>query len=256
MCELFGASSRYKRIYNEDLKAFYKHSCNHPHGWGLALLDGEDAFIEKEPKSARDSEYLKYRLTEPIEEKTVLAHIRYATIGNLEYSNCHPFTGRDKSGRRWTMIHNGTIFSYDPLRVYTRRQKGETDSERIFLHILSVMNHEIDRQGDLGEKERFALLDSLIADMAPGNKLNLIIYDGEILYVHTNCEGTLYCQEDSDQIRFATVPFTREEWNPVPMTELFAVRDGEMVRKGKPHGHIYKENPEDIARLYQMFSNL
>ncbi len=256
MCELFGASAKDTRIFNDDLKAFYKHSCRHPHGWGLALLDGDDAAIEKEPKQASFSEYLKNRLTEPIEERTVLAHIRYATIGNLEYSNCHPFTGKDRTDRRWTQIHNGTIFSYDPLSVYTGVQKGDTDSERIFLHVLDLMNRAAEEKGELDEAARFSVLEKMTADMAPGNKLNLMIYDGEYLYVHTNCEGTLYYTEGEDEIRIATVPYSREEWKPVPMTTLLAIRDGKIVRSGQSHGHTYRDDPEQIARLYQMFSNL
>ena len=72
--------------------------------------------------------------------KTALAHIRLATIGNVEQDNCHPFTAVDNSGRTWTLIHNGTIFESDNIGKYVFLQKGETDSERILLYIVDSIN--------------------------------------------------------------------------------------------------------------------
>ena len=43
MCELFGISSKYPIRCNGYLKDFFSHSPNQPHGWGLAVLDGNDA---------------------------------------------------------------------------------------------------------------------------------------------------------------------------------------------------------------------
>lgn len=34
------------------------------------------------------------------------------------------YTKKDDSGRRWTVIHNGTIFDYPPLYKYMKLQKG------------------------------------------------------------------------------------------------------------------------------------
>ena len=130
MCELFGVSSREDFYANDYLKAFYAHSDFHPHGWGLACVSRNSALVEKESVKASTSNYLRERLSQPITEKLLLAHIRYATIGNVEYKNCHPFTGRDSTGRRWTLIHNGTIFDYPALYPYLKTQKGDTDSER------------------------------------------------------------------------------------------------------------------------------
>ena len=130
MCELFGVSARDDFYANNYLKAFYAHSDFHPHGWGLACVSRNSALVEKESVKASESNYLRERLSQPITEKLLLAHIRYATIGNVEYKNCHPFTGKDCTGRRWTLIHNGTIFDYPALYPYLKTQKGDTDSER------------------------------------------------------------------------------------------------------------------------------
>ena len=158
MCEIFGVSSLNDFTANDYLRTFYSHSDFHPHGWGLACISRNGALVEKESVRASESHYLRERLSQPISSKILLAHIRYATIGNVEYKNCHPFTGKDSTGRRWTLIHNGTIFDFAPLNPYVRKQKGDTDSERIFLYLTDRLNEEQHRTGArLHFEERFAL---------------------------------------------------------------------------------------------------
>ncbi|MCC8152202.1 MAG: class II glutamine amidotransferase [Lachnospiraceae bacterium] len=256
MCELFGVCARQPVECRDDLKEFYRHSCRHPNGWGLAILDGNSAVIEKEPLEADKSSYLHERLTVPVEGKLILAHIRYATIGNVEYKNCHPFSGVDCTGRRWTLIHNGTIFEYDPLNRYVERQVGDTDSERIFLFLLDEVNRRMRSEGKLDAEKRFQLLDELVADMAKGNKLNLIISDGEYMYVHTNYENSLCFRKQKSQVFFSTEPLGRDLWEPVPMTTLLAWRNGELVYTGTNHGQVFEDNEENMKFLYQIFSSL
>ena len=141
MCELFGVCARQPVECRDDLKEFYRHSCRHPNGWGLAVLDGNSAAIEKEP-----------------------------------------------------------------LNRYVRRQIGETDSERIFLFLLDEVNRRTRLEGKLDAEKRFRLMDDLITDMAKGNKLNLIISDGEYMYVHTNQEHSLHFRKRAGQVAFSTEP--------------------------------------------------
>jgi glutamine amidotransferase len=257
MCELFGFSAARRYEINEYLKTFYSHSPNHPDGWGLVCFEGSEAFIEKEPMQASKSRYLKNRLTLPIDNQNVFAHIRYATIGNVEYSNCHPYTGKDSTGRRWTFIHNGTIFDYGKLNKYCAIQSGDTDSERILLYILDEINENVKKKGQaLEPKERFLLLDGIISDMSKGNKLNLLLYDGEYTYVHTNYRDSLYYLKGEERIIFSTQPLSDEDWKPVDFTTLLVYRNGEKVFSGTNHGNEYQENAENIKFLYQAFSNL
>ena len=108
----------------------------------------------------------------------MIAHIRLATRGVMEYANCHPFVLRDNDHRCWTLAHNGTIFDYPRHNPYLHQQEGRTDSERILFFLVDQVNQ---RQSELGRslrvEERLDLLDALVTDMAKGNKLNLLIYD-------------------------------------------------------------------------------
>lgn len=206
---------------------------------------------------AEKSNYLKERLSEPICVSAALAHIRYATIGNVDRRNCHPYTKTDNFQGKWILIHNGTIFDYPPLRKFLKTQKGETDSERILLYIteqISLAQSRIGRK--LSFEERFELLDEIIRDMSKGNKLNLIIFDGEYLYVHTNCANSLYRLEKDDFVLFSTEPLTNENWQPAKFTTLTAYRRGKLLAEGKTHNNRYEENEESLKFLYQIFSDL
>ncbi len=257
MCEIFGLSSQCDFIANDYLKTFYSHSSHHPHGWGLACISGSGALIEKESIQASESNYLRERLSQPIVSKILLAHIRYATIGNVEYKNCHPFTGRDNTGRRWTLIHNGTIFDYPQLNCYVKKQMGDTDSERVFLYFMDCLDKAQNQKcSKLAFEERFALFDEIISGMAEGNKLNLLFSDGKYLYAHTNCLGTLFYLTKDNSTIITTTPLSDEAWQPLPFTRLMAFYKGKLVKTGTNHGHEYIESPESMKLLYSIFANL
>ncbi len=257
MCEIFGVSSKDEKYLSEYIEKFYSHSNEHPDGWGLAILDGNEAMIEKEPVQASKSLYLKERLSQPVYAKNAFAHIRYATIGNVEYCNCHPYTMKDHSGRRWTLVHNGTIFEYDPLNKYSKIQVGDTDSERILLYFVEQINLLEEKLGRAPDaRERFELLDSVVGDLSVDNKLNFLLYDAENLYVHTNYKSSLYYLIQGTSILFSTRPLSQEHWQPVPFTTLLAYHEGSRICTGTNHGNEYFENTENLKMLYQIFSGL
>lgn len=257
MCELFGICSKDTCQINEYLKEFFSHSNAHPHGWGLALLEQNEIQLEKEPVQATKSNYLKERLSVPISAKKAFAHIRYATIGNVEYRNCHPYTMKDMGGRRWTLVHNGTIFDYSPLNRYVTIQNGDTDSERILMYFVERINQEeMLLQRQMTGEERFHMLDSIIVEMSKGNKLNLLLYDGELFYVHTNYANSLYELVKENRVFFSTVPLGKEKWRPVPFATFLAYRRGQRVFIGTDHGNEYKDSEENLKFLYRIFSDL
>ena len=154
MCEMLGLSAKRRLSVNGILRTFFSHAEQHPHGWGLATFpDGVAPAIDKEPVCASRSAFLKGRLAAPIEERTLIAHIRFATVGHLEYANCHPFSAADNRGRIWTLAHNGTIFNGPELNDYIGIQYGDTDSERVLLHLIDRIDREQIRLGRSLEEE-------------------------------------------------------------------------------------------------------
>ena len=92
--------------------------------------------------------------------------------------------------------------------------------------------------------------------LAKRNKLNLLIFDGEILYAHCNFRGTLHvCREDG-AVTFSTRALSVGRWDPVPFTSLVAAKDDEIVRTSPPHGNEYIYNPDDYRMVYMDFARL
>ena len=257
MCELFGVTAGRKVRINELLKTFYSHSSEHSNGWGIALLDREPAFIKKESRKALNSRCLKKILKSSIETAGCLAHIRKATIGEVKTANSHPFSGVDASGRRWVLVHNGTIFDSDHLSPYQYVQEGSTDSERILLFIVDEAGKLCRRKGGpLSEDERIRLIEDTILKIVPGNKLDLLISDGELLYIHKNEAGTLYEKDLEYGVVFSTRPLDNDAWKEVPGNQLMVYRNGSTVYAGKKHGHTYVYDEEKMKPLYLAYSGL
>lgn len=238
MCELFAINAKEPVEANGLLRLFFPHSVNHPDGWGIGWREGDEVAVVKEPVPAHESAMLAERLESPIRAAHLIAHIRKATCGERTVNNCHPFVEEDESGIEWMMAHNGAIFNDALISGYDRVSQGETDSERVMLFLLDVLDTAALRAGGhLGFEERFKVLASAVEKLSNGNKLNLIFDDGEYTYVHTNTvENTLHMRLlDESSAAFSTVPLDGSGWAPIPQRCLIAVKDGQIVHASSPH---------------------
>lgn len=251
MCELLGFSSDKAVDIRSYLKAFYRHSVHHPHGWGLMRECGEKIEIIKEPVCATGSRIIKNVIAQTLPQKNAVAHIRLATVGSIKTENCHPYSGTDRTGRRWTLVHNGTIYSSKMLTKYLNIQAGDTDSERIFLYLLDEIN-QAQAEQPLTAQQRFEIVNRLVISLSNRNKLNLIIFDGELMYVHKNMKDTLYFQEKNHHILFSTKPLDNSEWEEYPLAQLAAFHSGEKVFEGTKHNRIFVPTLEYITAMDAM----
>lgn len=251
MCELFGLTGPDEINVTEYLKTLASHSTDHPNGWGIAIFNGKEASLEKEPVAAFRSNYLKERLKTPLSARNMMAHIRLATRGHMEYENCHPFIKRDNSGRSWAFMHNGTIFDCPLLDKYVYTQNGQTDSERILLYFIEQINIKSDQLGrKLKDDERFEVIDRAVIDISAQNKVNFMMYDGSMLYVHKNMDGTLFAKRLGHSLIFATVPLDEGDWEPVKLCQLNAYKSGKLFMAGTAHKNEYFERPEDMKLIF------
>ncbi|MBR1751367.1 MAG: class II glutamine amidotransferase [Ruminococcus sp.] len=234
MCELLGFCSRRPENIKDQLREFYTHSERHPHGWGIMYGGFTDKGVEK----ASDCKKLKNIVDRLEPQPMLLAHIRFATVGSVKSVNCHPFTQTDNNGRRWTLIHNGTIYSGSRLIKYLSTQAGDTDSERLFMLLLDRIN-AASKNGELSEKERFELIDDFVREMSPRNKLNLMIYDGDIMYIHKNMSDTMKYRRTEAGYLFATTALDDKDWKSVPTAQLLAYKDGEKIFTGERHDGVF-----------------
>ena len=251
MCEVFGVSSDREISVTAELKEFFKHGELNPHGWGIASGDDNGSVtLVKESLNSASSEKVSSLLSSGIKCRGMFAHIRRATVGHTEYVNTHPFIGKDANGRQWTLVHNGTIFESDDLLPYADVQEGETDSERLFLYILDQYD------GVTEENERFELMEYIVERLSAGNKLNLLIFDGENLYVHKNEAGTMFRKTCNGCVFFATKPLDNGDWEEVPINRLLIYRDGKLIYEGTVHEHTYVYDEEQMNMLLMGYAML
>lgn len=240
MCELLGFSSAKEHNVSRYLKVLSNHSENHPHGWGAAFRQHGDIKTIKESVRADKSQFLKSIIDGGMVTDLLIGHIRLATIGNMEYNNCHPFLSNDCSGAPWILFHNGTMFNTELTKDYTAIQEGATDSECILLYLMDAMNAAIAESGHLTTLQPFNLLSECVTKLSRGNKLNLMIFYKETLFVHTNMAKTLFYREIEDSVIFATVPLDNMEWKPVPMMKLLGYKKGRLIFEGKSPSFEYQ----------------
>ena len=258
MCEIFCFNSNTPRQVNECLECFYNHSDDHPHGWGLANVQSDEFVIDKEPLKATCSQHLKNILSNPVIGKNVFAHIRLATVGEIISPNCHPFIKADDNNRSWMLIHNGTIFDYPELDKYKDKENGDTDSERILLYIIDKVNEfEDNKKAPSTIKERFNLLSDIVKDLSKNNKLNLMIYDGDLTYIHSNMKDSLFYLKNDEGFLIATTPLSDDEgWKSVELNKLFGLIDGNIIFESKEHDNEFILTPEHEKAIEEFLSKL
>jgi glutamine amidotransferase len=251
MCELYGFIGIEDTILNDSLKIFYSHGVKHPHGWGLAHWDNNYNIpaISKDASPSTESFNLNNLLVNPILTKVALGHIRFATIGSIKNVNCHPFLKSDSTGRNWTLVHNGNIYSGLQLIPYFEKQTGETDSERILLYLIDCIDKKTFEKGKpLTNLERCQVVETFIKDLAPRNRLNLLIYDSEQLYVHANMKDTLYFSHKKNSYYFSTTPLENNFiWDSLPINKLYVYSHSELIYSGLNHGFEFiKSKPSNF----------
>jgi len=105
----------------------------HKDGWGIVGYQNHTQIrLGREPKNAMEDP--KYEeACERVDQLgligSLMAHLRKASKGKVSQENTAPLT-RDE----WCFGHNGTIKNFD---ISINGLKGETDSERFFLLLLS-----------------------------------------------------------------------------------------------------------------------
>ena len=80
----------------------------HADGWGLACYKGRGLMCFHDPTPSCTSPIATMLCDLPIKTHNIIAHIRYATVGEGTLENVHPFT-RELWGRNWAFAHNGDL---------------------------------------------------------------------------------------------------------------------------------------------------
>lgn len=240
---------------------------SHGHGWGVATYADALPHVDKQAWAAYHGEHFRKSAARAY-SKTVIAHVRRATVGPPCLDNTHPFVHG-----RWVFAHNGTLPNFDLVRdamiesidpLHRSKIKGDTDSEFIFRYLLTLWEHEpgrplIDTLG-LGLERIIAWCRNI--DRGAKIGLNVLWSDGEHLlgsrfgrtlwYLERDglhecgiCGGS-HVHRPADQdyraVEIASQPVTDETWLQVPDCTVFTV-DPDMRLHFKPLGPVDSLGP-------------
>ena len=126
----------------------------HGDGWGLAFYEGSGIRQFHDLAAAASSPMAEFLSNQSIQTVNMMAHLRYATVGEVNLSNVHPFA-REMWGIQWVFAMNGDIESFkhnpelklsclgpsdSPCREESYYSPvGTTDSEAAFCAILNAL---------------------------------------------------------------------------------------------------------------------
>lgn len=226
MCMLYGFSAEGMNNLTVTLKEFYLKSNKHPDGWGLGRYIESNPVINKGAKASEISESLS---TEKVHSSLCVAHIRKATRGAVTIKNAHPFSA-NQNGKSWIFAHNGTIDKEAFEDVRLKGLQGDTDSEKAFRFMMSRL---------VFQKDELASIEHSVRYLASYGKFNMVMADGERLYVHTNKKATLYQYKAESGVLFCTEPLKKVKrplaWKAVPMNRLLVYENGKLIYEGAKH---------------------
>ena len=236
----------------------------HGHGWGVADYPDGVPMIEKQVWAAFHGEHFT-RNAARIYAKTVVAHVRRATVGGTSIENTHPF-----EHGKWIFAHNGTVPNFDQVRMkmldhidplHRSEIAGTTDSEYIFRYLLSLILVHPERGLLTVVRDGLENILAWSAEIDPKARvgLNIILTDGEHMIGSRYNRSLHYlfrdhafqcpiCQRshvqhsptiDYQAIEIASEPVTFvDEWYEVPNKSVFRV--GEDYRLDMaPFGHRF-----------------
>ena len=221
----------------------------HRDGWGIAFFEGRGVRVFLDPQPSCASPVAELVRNYPIRSLNVIAHIRKATQGPVGLENTHPFM-RELWGRYWIFAHNGNLADYAPELDGSFVPVGQTDSERVFCHLLQTLRQRFPA-GSPGRGELRQALDDFAARVRASGPFNFLLSNGDCLFAHRSTElhylirqapfAVAHLKDQDVAVDFneltspddrvaliATQPLTdNEDWTPLPVGRVALFCAGE-----------------------------
>jgi predicted glutamine amidotransferase len=262
MCQLLGMSCKEPATINFSLEGFQARgglTDEHKDGWGIAFFEDQGCRVFLDHQPASTSPLVQAIKALHIKSRTVIAHIRKATFGEVSLRNCHPFQ-RELWGQTWIFSHNGDLHSFHPEAGERFTPQGETDSERAFCFLMDALVKRFPHATSSrrpNDDELYAALQQISETISAYGSFNILLSNGDILFTHcsthlsyverdypfthvtlVDCDISLDLNTHNSHadrmVIIATKPLTRNEpWVICKPGETFMFRNGVQIA----HGH-------------------
>ena len=211
-------------------------------GFGIAWYNfsiNQEPGIFKSTQPAWNDTNLKHIATH-IKSPCFLAHVRAATVGDVNQNNCHPFVYD-----QYSLVHNGTIKNFHKYRrklidtidenLFLEIQ-GNTDSEHFFFLIMHFIKHNHSLEISLQKAIQWIL--AIQEDKNDIIKLNITITNGnEIIATRFTSDNaaplSLYYKSylNGDEIKSLIISSEilddqDHQWHEVPINSYIHFRKG------------------------------
>jgi glutamine amidotransferase len=245
MCRLFALRSAtpcpvYDSLYSAE-HSLCKQSCGdlqkecHEDGWGVGYYKESAPERVRSTRSAALDPLYRER-AKSLQARTVVAHVRQASMGEVAERNCHPFVHG-----RWMFAHNGTVVDFPAIREEVRALlpghliqciQGDTDSEHAFFLILARLEKALGTVDSpapvqaLGEAMASTI--QWLEERSPPNgkepsRFNFLLTDGESV-VASRFGHSLFWhhaqRQGAQAVFIASEPTTAGQWVEIPDRSL------------------------------------
>ncbi|MBY9001028.1 MAG: class II glutamine amidotransferase [Candidatus Heimdallarchaeota archaeon] len=192
MAQLLGINSQEELNVSFSFRMTSSFDGKAPDGWGYAFYRGTEWQSFKE--SLDMDKILRLDVTTMSSHeflcKTLMSHMRYATLGEVTYDNTHPFD-RDLFDSRWFFAHHGHLRLYrhivDSIEYF--KPIGDTDSEVAFCVILEAIR----KLGKLPSDQELAKsINNTAKELAKQGGMNFLLSDGEVMHAFYSRYKSMY----------------------------------------------------------------
>lgn len=253
MCQLLGMSANVPTDICFSFTGFRQRggtTDHHADGWGIAFFEDAGCRVFIDTEASIKSPIAELVSAYPIRSKSVIAHIRKATQGQIRLQNTHPFQ-REMGGRYWLFAHNGDLKGFE-ARLGATQAVGDTDSEQAFCHLMNALLTACP-DGRPSQDELMAVATVVSQELSGYGTFNFLLSNGEWLLAHCStqlayiirqapfCKAHLsdedvtvdfsQCSKNDDRVAvIATAPLTdNEAWTIIAPQTLLLFRDGDLV---------------------------
>lgn len=226
MCRLYGVLAEAPVPVHRAFAALRVQSHEHKDGWGVVRFDGGQTQRTVGLDPAHCS--AQFLALGAVQTRSLLAHIRLASVGGICHANAHPFVAEG-----WAFSHNGTIHrfaerreAFEALLPESRRAaiRGETDSERCFQLFLHLLKGPSVREAARALTQVMNAVQTVF-DFGAGEKhaTNFLVGNGAVM-VASRRGRTLFTAQANGAVMIASEALWHDqEWIEVPEEHVVGV---------------------------------